>query len=156
MRHIAALPVLALFLFFGTAIAADPPDVQGERVVYAHDGVELSGYLAYAPSLEGPRPGVIIVHEWWGHDEHVRRRADMLAEAGYIALAVDMYGGGKLAEHPSEAREFATLVRTNRDLMLGRFEAAETLLRDHELTAPLPTPNPPGISASQAGGLGKD
>ena len=47
-------------------------------------------------------------------------------------------------------------MRTNRDLMLGRFEAAETLLRDHELTAPLPTPNPPGISASQAGGLGKD
>ena len=135
MRHIAALPVLALFLLFSATVTASPPGVHGERVLYEHDGVELSGYLAHPAALDGPRPGVILVHEWWGHDEHMRRRAEMLAEAGYVAFALDMYGSGKLAEHPSEAREFATAVRTNRDLMLGRFEAAEALLRDHELTA---------------------
>ncbi|MFO8152888.1 dienelactone hydrolase family protein [Thioalkalivibrio sp.] len=137
MRHVPVLPALALLLFFGTA-GAESPSEYGEQVVYEHNGVELTGYLAHDPSLEGPRPGVIVVHEWWGHDEHVRRRADMLAEAGYVALALDMYGSGKLAEHPSEAREFATAVRGNRDLMLGRFEAAEALLREHELTAGQP------------------
>jgi len=137
MRNLHALPALALFLLFGAA-AAESPTAHGEQVVYEHNGVELTGYLAYDATLEGPRPGVIVVHEWWGHDEHVRRRADMLAEAGYVALALDMYGSGKLAEHPSEAREFATAVRTNRDLMLGRFEAAEALLRGHELTAAQP------------------
>jgi dienelactone hydrolase len=138
MRHIAALPALAMFLFFGAAAAESPPNARGEQVVYEHNGVELTGYLAHDASLEGPRPGVIIVHEWWGHDENARRRADMLAEAGYVAFALDMYGTGKLAGHPSEAREFATAVRTNRDLMLGRFEAAEALLRGHELTAGQP------------------
>jgi dienelactone hydrolase len=124
MRPIFALPVLALLLLLNSVSADTRPGVHGERVVYTHDGVELTGYLAHGPSVEGPRPGVIVVHEWWGHDENARRRADMLAEAGYVALALDMYGTGKLAEHPSEAGEFATAVRTNRDLMLGRFEAA--------------------------------
>lgn len=107
-------------------------------MVYQHNGVELTGYLAHDSSLEGPRPGVIVVHEWWGHDENARHRAEMLAEAGYVALALDMYGTGKLAEHPSTAREFATAVRTNRDVMMGRFEAAEALLRGHELTGDQP------------------
>lgn len=138
MRHIAALPILALLLFFGTAVAESASTVHGEKVVYTHNGVELTGYLAHPASMDGPRPGVIIVHEWWGHDENVRRRADILAEAGYVAFALDMYGTGKLAEHPSEAREFATAVRTNRDLMLGRFEAAEALLREHDHTAGQP------------------
>jgi dienelactone hydrolase len=138
MRPIFALPVLALLLLLNSVSADTRPGVHGERVVYTHDGVELTGYLAHDPSVEGPRPGVIVVHEWWGHDENARRRADMLAEAGYVALALDMYGTGKLAEHPSEAGEFATAVRTNRDLMLGRFEAAEALLRQHALTAGQP------------------
>ncbi|MFO8004329.1 dienelactone hydrolase family protein [Thioalkalivibrio sp.] len=138
MRHILALPVLALLLILNVALAESGPAIHAERVVYEHNGVELTGYLAFDTAREGPRPGVIVVHEWWGHDENVRRRAEMLAEAGYVGFALDMYGTGKLAEHPSAAREFATAVRTNRDVMMGRFEAAEALLREHELTAGQP------------------
>ncbi len=138
MRQLLILSVLALFTIANSVVAEPAGSIHGEEVVYHHNGVELTGYLAHDSSLEGPRPGVIVVHEWWGHDENARRRAEMLAEAGYVALALDMYGTGKLAEHPSTAREFATAVRTNRDVMMGRFAAAEALLREHELTAGQP------------------
>ena len=140
----AALPswllvvLMSISMVVGVANADAAPPITTETVTYSHDGVELTGYLAYPEGLDEPRPGVIIIHEWWGHDQNARRRADMLAEAGYVAFALDMYGTGKLAEHPSEAREFATLVRSNRDLMLGRFAVAEALLREHALTAGQP------------------
>ena len=60
----------------------------------------LKGYLAYDDQIEGKRPGVLVVHEWWGHNEYVRNRARMLAELGYTALAVDMYGDGKACRPP--------------------------------------------------------
>ncbi len=60
-------------------------------------------YLAKDESITSPRPGIIIVHEWWGVNEHVQKRAHMLAELGYVALAIDMYGGGRVAENPDEA-----------------------------------------------------
>jgi len=66
--------------------------IKGEPVEYSADDVTLKGYLAYDDSKEGKRPGILVVHEWWGHNEYARRRADMLAGLGYTALAVDMYG----------------------------------------------------------------
>ena len=69
--------------------------VQGEEVEYQANGTVLKGYLAYEDSVKGKRPGVLVVHEWWGHNEYARKRARMLAELGYPALAVDMYGDGK-------------------------------------------------------------
>lgn len=60
-------------------------------------------YLAQDESISSPKPGVIIVHEWWGLNDYIRKRAHMLAELGYVALAIDMYGGGQVAESPDEA-----------------------------------------------------
>lgn len=60
-------------------------------------------YLAYDEEASAPKPGSVIVHEWWGVNDYIRSRAHMLAEAGYVALAIDMYGGGKVAETPDEA-----------------------------------------------------
>lgn len=60
-------------------------------------------YLAQDESITSPKPGVIIVHEWWGVNDHVQKCAHMLAELGYVALAIDMYGEGKIAESPDEA-----------------------------------------------------
>jgi dienelactone hydrolase len=68
--------------------------VVGKEVDYKAGDVTLKGYLAVDDSIEGKRPGVLVVHEWWGHNEYARKRADMLAELGYTALAVDMYGEG--------------------------------------------------------------
>ncbi|MGD8312998.1 MAG: dienelactone hydrolase family protein, partial [Gammaproteobacteria bacterium] len=88
----------------------------------------LKGYLAYDDAVEGKRPGILVVHEWWGHNAYARQRAEMLADLGYIALAVDMYGDGKTAAHPDDAGKFSGAVRRNLPLMKDRFNAARRFL----------------------------
>ena len=105
--------------------------VVGEEVSYSDDSTELVGYISYDENMESQRPGVIVIHEWWGHNEYVRERADMLAELGYTALALDMYGEGKQAEHPEDAGKFAGMVMSNMDLATARFDAAVELLKAH-------------------------
>ena len=79
--------------------------MKGEEVNYESDGTTLVGYLAYDDSIKGKRPGVLVVHEWWGQNEYARKRARMLAELGYTALAVDMYGDGLVADNPEDAEQ---------------------------------------------------
>ncbi|MDE0505942.1 MAG: dienelactone hydrolase family protein, partial [Candidatus Poribacteria bacterium] len=98
---------------------------------YTVDGVVFKGFLAYDDQVEGKRPGVLVVHEWWGHNEYVRNRARMLAELGYTALAVDMYGDGKLADHPEDAGKFARAVTENIEVAKARFMAGMDLLKKH-------------------------
>lgn len=107
------------------------PDIQGEEVAYEVDGVLMNGYLAYDAAQDGPRPGVLVVHEWWGHNEYARSRARMLAEMGYTALAVDMYGDGKLAEHPEDAMKFMTEVTSQLPVAEERFRVARQVLEKH-------------------------
>ena len=107
------------------------PLIKGEEVTYATDSTNLKGYIAFDSSLKEKRPGVLIVHEWWGHNDYVRQRAEMLAELGYTALAVDMYGDGKLAEHPEDAGKFAGSVFNNLPEAKARFNAAMSLLKAH-------------------------
>ena len=104
--------------------------VQGKEVSYSADGVTLKGYLAYDDAVEGKRPGVLVVHEWWGHNDYARKRARMLAELGYTALAVDMYGDGKQADHPDDAGKFAGEVSASMPVAKARFLAALDLLKN--------------------------
>jgi dienelactone hydrolase len=113
---------------------AKEPDVRGEEVDYTAGGVTLKGYLAYDHSRQEKRPGVLVVHEWWGHNDYARKRARMLAEMGYTALAVDMYGGGKQAGHPDDAKKFMMEVLGNMEAGKARFEAARKLIQDHPST----------------------
>ena len=108
-----------------------PVNVKGEEVAYATDSTSLKGYIAYDSNAEGKRPGILVVHEWWGHNNYVRQRADMLAELGYTAIAVDMYGDGKLADHPDDAGKFAMSVFSNLPEATSRFNAAMELLKSH-------------------------
>jgi len=123
-----------------TPPAATPAPVEmqivGEEVSYEAGGAALKGYLAYDAARTGARPGVLIVHEWWGHNDYVRDRAKMLAEMGYTAFALDMYGDGKLATHPEDAQKFAMEVMNNMQAGTERFAAAMKLLQDHESTDP--------------------
>jgi len=128
MRILCSLSLL-FFISFPLQAA-----VQGTKVKYDADGVTLQGYLAYDDSIKGKRPGVLVVHEWWGHNEYARKRVRMLADMGYVALAVDMYGEGKNAAHPKEAGEFSSAVRKNMPVAKARFRAAMALLKEHEAT----------------------
>lgn len=104
------------------------PEYVGEEVSYATDSVTMNGYIAYDKANAEKRPGILVVHEWWGHNAYSRQRADMLAELGYVALAVDMYGDGKEAAHPQDAMKFSSSVMSNIDDAQARFvKALETL-----------------------------
>lgn len=118
------------------AMETQTPKVKGVDVTYASDSTEMKGYIAYDENMEAKRPGVIVVHEWWGHNEYVRERADMLAALGYTAIAVDMYGDGKLANHPEDAGKFARSVFTSLPEAKARFNAAMELLKKHESVDP--------------------
>jgi len=99
------------------------------EVSYTVEGTELQGYITYNKNQTGKRPGILVVHEWWGHDEYARKRADMLAEMGYVAFALDMYGDGKKAEHPQDAQKFVGEVLANIDGATARFNAAIAQLK---------------------------
>lgn len=112
------------------------PSLFAQPIDYSADGVTLKGYLAYDKNIEGRRPGVLVVHEWWGHNDYARKRARMLAEMGYTALAVDMYGDGKQAAHPDDAGKFSMEVMQNLEPGEARFRAAIDLLKSQETTDP--------------------
>lgn len=85
-------------------------EVKTRVVEYRHDGVVLEGFLAWdeAKASEAKKqPGVIVCPEWWGNNDYPRSRARALAELGYVAFAIDVYGKGKLTSDPKEASAWA-------------------------------------------------
>ncbi|HET6348377.1 MAG TPA: dienelactone hydrolase family protein [Candidatus Krumholzibacteria bacterium] len=105
--------------------------IKTEPVTYKSGDVTLKGQLVYDDAATGKRPGVIVVHEWWGLNDYAKHRATMLAEAGYVALAVDMYGDGKTTEHPDEAGKWASAVRSGAKAGMDRFMAGYDLLKSN-------------------------
>src|SRR5204862_2502176 len=87
MRRLFALLVIGLG--FGASAGAT---VIATEVGFKDGDTQLTGLLAYDDALKGKRPGVLIVHEFWGLTRHTRDYARELAAKGYTALAVDMYG----------------------------------------------------------------
>ncbi len=121
--------LLAGFMF---VTAASHAAVQGREVSYSANGTTLKGYVAYDDAAQGKRPGILVVHEWWGHNEYARKRARMLAGQGYTALALDMYGDGKQAHHPDDAQKFSSEVSQNEKLAKARFDAALELIKNEK------------------------
>jgi dienelactone hydrolase len=122
---------LGLILVAGIGSGSAEAALKAEKVSYKVGDREFTGHLVYDDAFSGKRPGVIVVHEWWGHDDYARKRADMLAAVGYTAFALDMYGTGKLADHPKDAGAFAKEVVATKGAMQNRFKAAYELLKNH-------------------------
>jgi dienelactone hydrolase len=120
----------------GLSAASAQAALKTEEITYTDGRTEMKGYLAWDDAIEGARPGVLVVHEWWGLNAYARKRAEQLAGMGYAALAVDMYGDGKTTEHPAEAGEFASAVFTDLDAATARFRAARNTLAGHAVTDP--------------------
>ena len=120
-----ALISIALIL---TSISVQA-EIIGKTISYSDGETTMKGYIAYDDSVKGQMPGILVVHEWWGHNEYVRKRARMLAEQGYVALAVDMYGDGTQADHPEDAMKFSQQLMSNFPVAESRFNAALTLLK---------------------------
>jgi dienelactone hydrolase len=107
-----------------------------KNVEYSADGVKLKGFLVYDGDVTGKRPGVLVVHEWWGLNDYSKERARMLAKLGYTALALDMYGDGKQADNPDEAKKLAMSIYQNMKVGEDRFLAAYNFLKSQETTDP--------------------
>ena len=122
---------IAAFLFTGMVAAEVSAAIKSQSVTYMVGNEEFTGYLVYDDSKTNKRPGIIVIHEWWGHDAYARKRAQMLAQKGYTALALDMYGTGKLANHPKDAQSFMSEATKSLGIMKARFTAAYHILKRH-------------------------
>lgn len=120
---------LFLSLLLGCSTLAHA-QIQTEEIPYtAADGTRLIGYLAWDDAVQGPRPGVLVVHEWWGLNDYAKRRARDLAALGYSALAIDMYGEGKNTGHPEDAKAFMNEALADPAKAKARFVAGLDLLK---------------------------
>src|SRR3989304_1812242 len=104
MRTLAMVLAMA---FVAAGFSSARAEVKAEVVEYRHGDAVLEGYLAYDAAFAGNRPGVVVVHEWMGHNPYVRKRAEQLARLGYVAFALDMYGKGVRAKDAKEAAALA-------------------------------------------------
>lgn len=122
--------VMTLMLFLATAV---PAEIVTETVEYKHGDVVLEGFLAYDNATTAKRPGVLVVHEWTGINDYAKSRCRQLAEMGYVAFAVDMYGKGIRPQTNEEASKQATIYRSDRQLMRDRITAGLNVLMNNEL-----------------------
>lgn len=130
MRKLISYPSLLvmLILLFNTSLHAE---IKSETVKYEVAGQPFQGTLSYDYSIKGKRPGVLVVHEWWGHNAYAQKRAELLAKLGYTAFALDMYGAGKVADHPDDAKKFMEATLADMKVAEARFNAALKLLKEH-------------------------
>jgi len=100
------------------------PKIKEETVTYSIDSLNMNNYLAFDENVEGKRPGVLVIHEWWGLNDYTKRRAKMLAELGYVAMAVDMYGNGRIGTDPGAAQNLAMPYYQHPDMAKKIFDRA--------------------------------
>jgi dienelactone hydrolase len=132
MNKLAITLVAAFFAL--TTLSQASADIVETSVALPND---LGSATLYSNQrLYSTKAGVIVVHEWWGLNQYAKDRAKMLAEAGYTAIAVDMYGHGKVAEHPSDAKGFVEAALANPDKVSARFNAAKNILKQQKQVDP--------------------
>jgi dienelactone hydrolase len=101
------------FFLFGALLSAAvlgrsaSAAIKTEVVEYKDGDTALEGFLAYDDAKSGPRPGVLVIHDWTGLQDYAKRRATMLAELGYVAFAADIYGKGVRPTEPADCAKQA-------------------------------------------------
>ena len=106
--------------------------IETRRLDYADGSTTLRGQIAWDPSITEPVPGVLVVHTWAGCGEFERRKAIDLAQLGYVALAVDMYGNGIVGSGPDENARLMSPLLEDRALLQRRMQQALEALKGLE------------------------
>ena len=113
------------------------PKLKTESVTYSpadnKDSLVMDGYIAWDENIEGKRPAVLVVHEWWGMNDYIKRRVRELAGLGYLAMGVDFYGNGKRADNPTDAGNLAGAFYKDPLMAQARFDAALNVIRKNEM-----------------------
>ena len=126
------------------ALSIAPPGVAAVKEVpltYSDGEATMKGFVVYDTAKQGKRPGIVMVHEWWGITKHMHDEAHRLARRGYTAFLADMYGDGKTADNPKDAGALSGSVMKDPRVMEARFNAARAEL------AKQPTVDPARIGA---------
>jgi len=119
-----------IFLFLLLAVKSTSAfALKTSEIKYKADGKTMIGFLVLPDEYDEKTPAVMVVHEWWGQNDYPRKRAKMLAELGYVAFAVDMYGDRTIVDHPKDARSFAGKAMADGKTVRVRFDAALKALR---------------------------
>ena len=133
MKKIISFSILLIVVSASMLSFMEPqnktPKIKEEAVTYMADGKTFNGFIAYDENKSGKRPAILVIPEWWGLNDYARSRARQLASLGYISMAVDMYGDGKIAANPQEAQELTKpfysvprLAKTRVDAALGQLK----------------------------------
>src|SRR5690349_16287741 len=141
MKLLLSLALLALP--FAMIVDAARAEIQTREVEYQSGGTPLQGFFAWDDAATGKRPGVLVIHEWWGHNQHARNQAIRLAKAGYVGFALDMFGKGKVTTHPADAQAFVAEATKDPKVEKARFDAATAELKKL-----------PQVDASKIGAIG--
>lgn len=135
MKNLPIIGILLVLIFMFAIPFTSWASIKTEKIVYTFEDGKFVGYLAYDDSIKGPRPGVLIVHEWWGINNYIKKRAEQLASLGYIAFAADMYGDGFSTKDPKEAGTMAGKLRNgDRILLRKRANADLNVLMNNPMT----------------------
>ncbi len=123
-------------LLAATLSSAAFAEIKVERVEYTHGDVKLEGVLAYDDAMKADekRPGVLVCHEWWGNNEYSESRAKQLAQLGYVAFALDLYGKGKSTTDPKQASEWMGALTADPKNLRERAAAGLAVLADNPRT----------------------
>ena len=131
MRTLMAGALFALSLHVPAQAA-----IKEEPVSYKDGETVMKGFIVYNDALKAKRPGIVLVHEWWGITKHVHAEARKFAQQGYTAFIADMYGDAKTADNPKDAGALSGGVMKNPQAMQSRFNAAQALLAKHASVDP--------------------
>ncbi len=129
LRHTAA--GIAAVLLIASHVAAE---IRTETVEYRDGDEVMEGFVAWDDSTDARRPGVLVIHEWYGLNDYARLRTRQLARLGYVAFAADMYGKGRRATNAKEAAELSGRLKEDIELMRRRGRLALEQLREHRLS----------------------
>jgi dienelactone hydrolase len=128
MKISSTWPIVLITLAITTLSFMSPnsvsPKIKEQVVTYTDNGTNFKGFVAYDENINGKRPAILVIPEWWGLNDYAKSRARQLAGLGYIAMAVDMFGDGKIAANPQEAQEFTKPYYANPQLAKTRVDAA--------------------------------
>lgn len=108
-----------------------------EVVSYQVDSLNMNSFVVYDENIEGKRPAILVIHEWWGLNDYAKMRARKLAELGYIAMAVDMYGNGQMGNDPDAAGKLAMPFYTNPEMAKKHFNAALENFKNNPAVDPI-------------------
>jgi dienelactone hydrolase len=106
--------------------------IQEDSINFEESGKTYKNFVYYNNANDSARPVVLVIPEWWGLNDYPKMRAKQLAELGYIAMAVDMYGNGELADNPQKAQELATPFYKDPNMAYNRINAALAKLRPYK------------------------